>query len=61
MRTDCDQDAIVMKVRVEGADASCHTGRVSCFYRIVVAGQNGPHKLVFEDRERVFDPETVYK
>lgn len=33
---DCDQDAIVMKVRQ--TDAACHTGRKSCFYRRVEDG-----------------------
>ncbi len=28
---DCDQDALVLKVRPEGP--ACHTGAVSCFYR----------------------------
>ncbi len=32
--TDCDQDAIVMKVNLNGKGA-CHTGRRSCFYRKV--------------------------
>src|SRR5690606_39871814 len=27
MRTDCDQDAVWMKVKVSGYDATCHTGR----------------------------------
>ena len=31
IRTDCDQDALVMLVRPEGP--ACHTGAVSCFYR----------------------------
>lgn len=31
--TDCDQDAILLKVRQ--TDGACHTGRVSCFYRQV--------------------------
>lgn len=31
MRVDCDQDAILLKVRQAGA--ACHTGRTSCFYR----------------------------
>ena len=36
-RVDCDQDAVLLKVRHTGA--ACHTGRRSCFYRI--AGPNG--------------------
>ena len=39
MRTDCDQDAIWLRVKVAGHDATCHTGRRSCFYRTVVAGR----------------------
>lgn len=35
MRVDCDQDAIWLRVEVGGAGATCHTGRRSCFYRIV--------------------------
>jgi phosphoribosyl-AMP cyclohydrolase len=35
LRTDCDQDAIWLKVKVAGHDATCHTGRRSCFYRTV--------------------------
>ena len=27
MRTDCDQDAIWLKVETAGAEAACHTGR----------------------------------
>lgn len=30
---DCDQDAIVLKVSGTGAEAACHTGLKSCFYR----------------------------
>lgn len=33
MRIDCDQDAVLMKVRPVGS--ACHTGRISCFYRKV--------------------------
>lgn len=33
IRTDCDQDAIWIKVEVEGAGVACHTGERSCFYR----------------------------
>ena len=35
MRTDCDQDAVWLSVRVAGENVSCHTGRRSCFYRKV--------------------------
>jgi phosphoribosyl-AMP cyclohydrolase len=35
MRTDCDQDAVWLRVTVGGAHATCHTGRRSCFYRVV--------------------------
>jgi len=31
IRVDCDQDALVLKVRPHGP--ACHTGAVSCFYR----------------------------
>lgn len=34
IRIDCDQDAVLLKVRVQG-NASCHTGATSCFYRKV--------------------------
>ncbi len=35
MRVDCDQDAILLKVRVAGAGVTCHRGYRSCFYRSV--------------------------
>jgi phosphoribosyl-AMP cyclohydrolase len=35
MRVDCDQDALLLKVRVAGDGGCCHTGRRSCFYRAV--------------------------
>ena len=37
MRTDCDQDAIVLKVEQQGGGC-CHTGSPSCFYRRVPFG-----------------------
>jgi phosphoribosyl-AMP cyclohydrolase len=63
MRTDCDQDAIWLMVETEGADAACHTGRRSCFYRALPLGTtpSGGLSLRFVDAERRFDPETVYR
>ena len=43
MRVDCDQDAVVARVRVGGDGGACHTGRRSCFYRRVESGPEGPH------------------
>ena len=37
VRTDCDQDAILLRVKVLGNHETCHTGRRSCFYRVVEA------------------------
>jgi phosphoribosyl-AMP cyclohydrolase len=45
MRTDCDQDALWLKVKVAGDGPTCHTGRRSCFYR-VVSPENGKAILV---------------
>jgi len=58
MRTDCDQDAIW--IRVEQVGAACHTGRHSCFYRKVEAAEDGA-RLSFVDAERQFDPKAVYR
>ena len=57
MRLDCDQDAVW--IRVEQSGAACHTGRRSCFYRKVEAGEGGA-RLTFVAAERLFDPKTVY-
>lgn len=62
MRTDCDQDALWLKVETAGAEAACHTGRRTCFYRAVPLGTfKGGVALSFVDAERQFDPETVYR
>ncbi|WP_439925012.1 phosphoribosyl-AMP cyclohydrolase [Nitrobacter sp. JJSN] len=59
MRTDCDQDAVWIKVEQRGA--ACHTGRRSCFYRAVTKGEGGEARVTFVDADRLFDPADVYK
>jgi phosphoribosyl-AMP cyclohydrolase len=49
MRTDCDQDALVLLVEQAGGGA-CHTGRNSCFYRTVTPGT--PAALHFLEENR---------
>ncbi len=59
-RTDCDQDVIWLKVEPQGRGAACHTGRRSCFYRIIT-DENGNFRLApAPDSERLFDPKDVY-
>ena len=50
MRTDCDQDAVW--IRVEQTGAACHTGRRSCFYRAVTGNGAGGATLSFVEAER---------
>ena len=38
IRIDDDQDAIWLKVELQGLEASCHVGYKSCFYRIITTG-----------------------
>lgn len=59
IRTDCDQDAIWLKVSVAGHDATCHTGRRSCFYR-TVGIHDGQATVTITDEHRHFDPAAVY-
>jgi phosphoribosyl-AMP cyclohydrolase len=62
LRIDDDQDAVWLRVHVAGDGASCHVGYRSCFYRSVVPGgpPDTPARLVFEEKDRLFDPKEVY-
>jgi phosphoribosyl-AMP cyclohydrolase len=41
LRVDCDQDAVLARVKVGGDGGACHTGRRSCFYRRVEPAADG--------------------
>ena len=62
LRVDCDQDAVWMKVRVDG-QGQCHVGYPGCFYRAVPVG-TGPLGDTAPALERVaeksYDPKAVY-
>ena len=46
IRTDCDQDALWLKVQAQGDGVACHTGAASCFYRAVELAENGSEALL---------------
>ena len=55
LATDCDQDVVLLTVEQTGRGAACHTGRKSCFYRVLEDG-----KLSDTGEPRLFDPAKVY-
>ncbi|MAI61445.1 MAG: phosphoribosyl-AMP cyclohydrolase [Micavibrio sp. TMED27] len=59
MRIDCDQDCIWVTVEMQ-PEASCHTGRQSCFYRKLERSDNGTITMSYIDDELIFDPKDVY-
>ena len=62
IRIDCDQDAVLLRVRTAGTGANCHTGRKGCFYRRVKTGTEGAEPaLEFTGDQPLFDPKAVYK
>lgn len=65
LHTDCDQDVVLIKVEQTGsANASCHNGYKSCFYRqladLDAAAQSSDFALTYT-ADRLFDPAAVYK
>jgi phosphoribosyl-AMP cyclohydrolase len=52
MRVDCDQDAILLKVKIAGDGVACHRGYRSCFYRVVPLGSEPSPDLALDfDRD----------
>jgi len=54
MRLDCDGDVVLLTIEQVGGIA-CHTGRESCFFRVL---QDGEWQTVDEVRK---DPSLIYK
>ncbi len=53
--TDCDQDALLFRVEVEGDGLVCHEGTVSCFTRPLTAG-NGVRRMNATNKLRLGIP-----
>lgn len=53
---DCDGDALLFQVRMQGPQAACHTGRRTCFHRILT-----PARTWQAQGDQLFDPQQVYK
>jgi len=54
MRTDCDGDVLLIKVRQESG--ACHTGYRSCFFKLRTSDGG-----LREDGVKAFDPGKVYR
>ena len=59
LRTDCDQDVLLLTVEQTGRGAACHTGRKTCFYRRAVVA-DGSVTLEDTGLPRLLDPASVY-
>jgi hypothetical protein len=53
IQTDCDRDAVVVKVDAQGPGV-CHAGYQSCFYRTLKDGN------WVETEQQTYDPNAVY-
>ena len=53
IRLDCDQDVILLEIEQTGGIA-CHTGRHSCFYQKLVAGEWVETDPVLKDPQEIY-------
>lgn len=53
IRLDCDSDVIVLKIEQVGGIA-CHTGRESCFYRVLQEGKWHTVDPVLKDPKNIY-------
>ncbi len=53
IRLDCDEDVIVLQVEQLGGIA-CHTGRQSCFYRVLKGGEWQTVDPVIKDPSEIY-------
>lgn len=57
IRLDCDGDVVILQVEQQGGIA-CHTGRESCFYRVLTQAGDAPQ---WDIRDAVLkDPAHIY-
>ena len=60
LRVDCDQDCVVLMVRVQGG-ACCHVGYKTCFFReLSEVSPTTDFSLTQIESDKVFDPKKVY-
>jgi phosphoribosyl-AMP cyclohydrolase len=48
IRTDCDQDVLLIVAEIEGDGVACHTGAKSCFYRRLSAKPGADGRIALE-------------
>lgn len=57
IRIDCDEDVVILKVEQVGGIA-CHTGRRSCFYRVLRDGEWVTVENVIKDPQQIYHKES---
>jgi len=58
IRLDCDDDVIILKIEQLGGIA-CHTGRRSCFFKVLKDGQWQAVEPVLKDPKDIYSQSTL--